>query len=128
MSFLFNDLYLISILFVVIIDYEIFTKVSRELMRVAITPHELWHDGLESAAQLYLESKDLVGMTAVLSELHEAMNDTFQPQPSGKVRKPSFFTIIFFFITISYFLFSLLMESVFRIIVYLCSYSLFKCL
>ena len=86
---------------VVVIDYNIIgndflTKVSRELMRVAITPHELWHDGLESAAQLYLESKDLVGMTAVLSELHEAMNDTFQPQPSGKVRKPSFFTIISF--------------------------------
>ena len=37
------------------------TMVSRELMRVAITPHELWYDGLENAAQLYLENKDLSG-------------------------------------------------------------------
>lgn len=52
------------------------TMVSRELMRVAITPHELWYDGLEQAAQLYMDSKDIHAMMAVLNELHEAMNDT----------------------------------------------------
>ena len=27
--------------------------ISQELMRVAITPHEMWHEGLEQAAALY---------------------------------------------------------------------------
>lgn len=52
------------------------TMVSRELMRVAITPHELWYDGLEQAAQLYMDNKDIPAMMAVLHELHDAMNDT----------------------------------------------------
>ena len=30
------------------------TMVSRELMRVAMTPHELWFDGLEKAASQYM--------------------------------------------------------------------------
>lgn len=51
------------------------TMVSRELMRVAITPHELWYDGLEQAAQLYMDSKDITGMMAMLESLHEAMVD-----------------------------------------------------
>lgn len=45
------------------------TMVSRELMRVAITPHELWYDGLENAAQLYLESKDLNGKMLIIANL-----------------------------------------------------------
>lgn len=52
------------------------TMVSRELMRVAITPHELWYDGLEQAAQLYMDNKDIHGMLAVLNSLHDAMSDT----------------------------------------------------
>ena len=52
------------------------TMVSRELMRVAITPHELWYDGLEQAAQLYMDNKDIHGMLAVLNNLHDAMSDT----------------------------------------------------
>jgi hypothetical protein len=51
------------------------TMVSRELMRVAITPHELWYDGLEQAAQLYMDSKDLPAMLNVLKDLHDAMSD-----------------------------------------------------
>ena len=43
------------------------TLVSRELMRVAITPHELWHDGLEKAAQQYMEARDLSGMLETLA-------------------------------------------------------------
>src|SRR3546814_7538012 len=31
--------------------------VSRELMRVAITSHEQWHEGLEKAAQQYLQDR-----------------------------------------------------------------------
>lgn len=52
------------------------TMVSTELMRVAVTPHELWHDGLEKAATEYVESKDLNAMVMKLTELHDAMNDT----------------------------------------------------
>jgi serine/threonine-protein kinase mTOR len=47
--------------------------VSRELMRVAITPHELWHEGLERAAQLYIAEKDIDGMIDVLVDLHKSM-------------------------------------------------------
>jgi serine/threonine-protein kinase mTOR len=47
--------------------------VSRELMRVAITPHELWHEGLERAAQLYIAEKDVEGMIDVLLDLHKSM-------------------------------------------------------
>ena len=54
------------------------TMVSRELMRVAITPHELWYDGLEQAAQLYMEaqgSQGIILMLSVLAELHDAMSE-----------------------------------------------------
>ena len=54
------------------------TLVSRELMRVAITPHELWYDGLEQAAQLYMDNKDISSMITVLRELHDTLNE----QPS----------------------------------------------
>jgi phosphatidylinositol kinase/protein kinase (PI-3 family) len=51
------------------------TMVSRELMRVAITPHELWYDGLEQAAQLYMDTKDIHAMMVVLEDLHDAMSE-----------------------------------------------------
>lgn len=51
------------------------TMVSRELMRVAITPHELWYDGLEQAAQQYMDGSNLHSMLSTLSDLHEAMNE-----------------------------------------------------
>lgn len=44
--------------------------VSKELMRVAITAHEFWHQGLERAAHLYIVEKDTNGMLQVLSQLH----------------------------------------------------------
>ena len=52
------------------------TTVSNELMRVAMTPHEIWHDGLEKAASYYLESKDIASMLHTLLELHDSMNDS----------------------------------------------------
>lgn len=51
------------------------TLVSRELMRVAITPHELWYDGLEQAAQLYMDNKDITSMVAMLRDLHDTLNE-----------------------------------------------------
>ena len=52
--------------------------VSRELMRVAISPHEFWHEGLERAAQLYIGEKDIDGMVEVLLDLHESMKNIFK--------------------------------------------------
>jgi FKBP12-rapamycin complex-associated protein len=52
------------------------TLFSTELMRVAITPYELWYDGLEQAAQCYMDNKDISSMVSVLRELHETMNET----------------------------------------------------
>lgn len=49
------------------------TMVSKELMRVAITPHELWNDGLEKAAKYYVTDKNLPGMMTVLMELHASL-------------------------------------------------------
>lgn len=48
------------------------TLVSRELMRVAITPHELWFDGIEKACTSYLEG-NIPLMLSTLISLHEAM-------------------------------------------------------
>jgi serine/threonine-protein kinase mTOR len=56
--------------------------VSRELMRVAITPHELWHEGLERAAQLYIAEKDIDGMVDVLVELHDSLDKSADAQES----------------------------------------------
>ncbi|EJD41220.1 atypical/PIKK/FRAP protein kinase [Auricularia subglabra TFB-10046 SS5] len=44
--------------------------VSYELIRVAILWHELWHDGLEEASQLYFNEKNPEGMIAALEPLH----------------------------------------------------------
>ena len=48
--------------------------ISKELMRVAITPHEMWHEGLEQAAALYKVDIDLDGMLTKLYELHSSMD------------------------------------------------------
>lgn len=55
------------------------TMLSRELMRVAMTPHELWHDGLEKAAQCYVAEKNITGMLQALDELHESIDDVVYP-------------------------------------------------
>ncbi|KAF8966334.1 atypical/PIKK/FRAP protein kinase [Flammula alnicola] len=47
--------------------------VSRELIRVAILWHELWHEGLEEASRLFFSEKNPPGMIAVLEPLHEML-------------------------------------------------------
>lgn len=49
--------------------------VSRELIRVAILWHEMWHEGLEEASRLYFGEHDLDGMVAVLEPLHLMMDN-----------------------------------------------------
>ncbi|KAF4593864.1 phosphatidylinositol kinase- protein kinase tor1 [Pleurotus pulmonarius] len=45
--------------------------VSRELIRVAILWHELWHEGLEEASRLYFTENNPEGMIMALEPLHE---------------------------------------------------------
>jgi FKBP12-rapamycin complex-associated protein len=44
--------------------------VSRELIRVAILWHEMWHEGLKEALQLYFGNRDVEGMFKKLEPLH----------------------------------------------------------
>lgn len=44
--------------------------VSRELIRVAILWHELWHEGLEEASRQYFTEHNPAGMIAALEPLH----------------------------------------------------------
>ncbi|EJD47416.1 atypical/PIKK/FRAP protein kinase [Auricularia subglabra TFB-10046 SS5] len=48
--------------------------VSRELIRVAILWHEMWHEGLEEASRLYFTEKNPEAMIAVLDPLHDLMD------------------------------------------------------
>lgn len=47
--------------------------VSRELIRVAILWHELWHEALEEASRLYWAEHNIEAMFATLEPLHEAL-------------------------------------------------------
>ena len=48
--------------------------VSRELIRVAVLWHELWHEGLEEASRLYFGDHDTEGMFATLEPLHAMLD------------------------------------------------------
>ena len=52
--------------------------VSTELIRVAILWHERWHGGLEEASRLYFGDKNIEGMFAVLTPLHNAPHENFR--------------------------------------------------
>nr|CCA19196.1 PREDICTED: similar to fkbprapamycin associated protein putative [Albugo laibachii Nc14] len=49
--------------------------VSRELIRIAILWHEMWHEGLEEASRLYFGERDVAGMVEVLEPLHQMMEN-----------------------------------------------------
>ncbi|KAK8706592.1 hypothetical protein V6N13_050150 [Hibiscus sabdariffa] len=49
--------------------------VSKELIRVAILWHELWHEGLEEASRLYFGEHNIEGMLKVLEPLHERLEE-----------------------------------------------------
>ncbi|XP_065870624.1 serine/threonine-protein kinase TOR isoform X2 [Euphorbia lathyris] len=49
--------------------------VSKELIRVAILWHELWHEGLEEASRLYFGERNIEGMLNVLEPLHEMLEE-----------------------------------------------------
>ena len=47
---------------------------SKELIRVAILWHELWHEALEEASRLYFGEHNIEGMLKVLEPLHEMLD------------------------------------------------------
>ncbi|CAA6660213.1 unnamed protein product [Spirodela intermedia] len=49
--------------------------VSKELIRVAILWHEMWHEGLDEASRLYFGERNIEGMLAVLEPLHAMLDD-----------------------------------------------------
>lgn len=49
--------------------------VSKELIRVAILWHEMWHDALEEASKLYFGEHNIEGMLKVLEPLHEMLEE-----------------------------------------------------
>ncbi|XP_072960137.1 serine/threonine-protein kinase TOR [Typha angustifolia] len=48
--------------------------VSKELIRVAILWHEMWHEALEEASRLYFGEHNIEGMLAVLEPLHAMLD------------------------------------------------------
>ncbi|XP_020699146.1 serine/threonine-protein kinase TOR isoform X1 [Dendrobium catenatum] len=49
--------------------------VSKELIRVAILWHEMWHEALEEASRLYFGEHNIEGMLAVLDPLHTMLEE-----------------------------------------------------
>ncbi|KAK1259623.1 Serine/threonine-protein kinase TOR [Acorus gramineus] len=49
--------------------------VSKELIRVAILWHEMWHEALEEASRLYFGEHNTEGMLAVLEPLHAKLEE-----------------------------------------------------
>ena len=48
--------------------------VSRELIRVAVTWAEAWHEGLEDAAEAFFGLKNIDRMVDILQPLHQELN------------------------------------------------------
>jgi FKBP12-rapamycin complex-associated protein len=61
--------------------------VSRELIRVAILWHELWHEGLEEASRHFYNENNPDAMIATLEPLHELLEAVSNlnecPQPDA---------------------------------------------
>ncbi|GAV78802.1 PI3_PI4_kinase domain-containing protein/FAT domain-containing protein/FATC domain-containing protein/Rapamycin_bind domain-containing protein/DUF3385 domain-containing protein/HEAT_2 domain-containing protein [Cephalotus follicularis] len=49
--------------------------VSKELIRVAILWHEMWHEALEEASRLFFGEHNIEGMLKVLEPLHEMLEE-----------------------------------------------------
>jgi FKBP12-rapamycin complex-associated protein len=50
--------------------------VSQEIIRLAITWHEAWHEGLEEASRLFFGEKDVDSMMSILLELHSQLESS----------------------------------------------------
>lgn len=52
--------------------------VSKELIRVAILWHEMWHEALEEASRLYFGEHNIEGMLNVLEPLHAMLKEEIE--------------------------------------------------
>ena len=48
---------------------------SKELIRVAILWHEMWHEALEEASRLYFGEHNIEGMLKALEPLHNLLEE-----------------------------------------------------
>lgn len=68
--------------------------VSKELIRVAILWHEMWHEALEEASRLYFGEHNIEGMLNVLEPLHAMLEEeteiTIKEQAFIQVRPKPF--------------------------------------
>ena len=62
--------------------------VAHELIRVAVSWHELWHEGLEEASRLYFGDDDVEGMFATLEPLHAMLEKGAETLSVGFVATP----------------------------------------
>lgn len=64
--------------------------VSKELIRMAILWHEMWHEALEEASRLYFGEHNVEGMLQALEPLHAMMDkqgpETLKEISFGQVR------------------------------------------
>ncbi|WOH04828.1 hypothetical protein DCAR_0624240 [Daucus carota subsp. sativus] len=63
--------------------------VSKELIRVAILWHEMWHEALEEASRLYFGEHNVEGMLNVLEPMHEMLEEGAM-QNSATAKEKSF--------------------------------------
>lgn len=65
---------------------------SKELIRMAILWHEMWHEALEEASRLYFGEHNVEGMLQALEPLHAMMDkqgpETLKEISFGQVSTP----------------------------------------
>lgn len=74
--------------------------VSKELIRVAILWHEMWHEALEEASRLYFGEHNIEGMLKVLEPLHEMLEEGAL-RNNATAKEKSFIQVVFFHETTS---------------------------
>lgn len=77
--------------------------VSKELIRVAILWHEMWHEALEEASRLYFGEHNVEGMLNVLEPMHEMLEEGAM-QNSATAKEKSFIQVFFIFMRMRLFI------------------------
>lgn len=65
--------------------------VSKELIRVAILWHEMWHEALEEASRMYFGEHNIEGMLAVLEPLHAMLE-----RGAETIKENAFIQVLFY--------------------------------
>ncbi|XP_042517087.1 serine/threonine-protein kinase TOR isoform X2 [Macadamia integrifolia] len=64
--------------------------VSKELIRVAILWHEMWHEALEEASRLYFGEHNIEAMLKVLEPLHEMLEEGASRADNTTIKETAF--------------------------------------